>query len=252
MRRILSCFILAGATLGLIAIAGCKADPASRASSDMDKSVTSAAPETRAEPSSPLAGTAPSVFTASSGPDSRPLVVCFGDSLTAGYGADEGESYPDFLQKDLDRDGFHYRVVNEGISGNTTKDGVERLAGVLAMKPELVVVEFGGNDGLRGLKTQTTRTNLAIMIAALKKSGAKVVVAGITLPPDYGPDYVKAFTGNYAALGRQFQVPVLPFILQDVYGVSGMMQADGIHATDQGNEIVAKNVLGMVEPLLRR
>jgi acyl-CoA thioesterase-1 len=134
------------------------------------------------------------------GPDERPLVVCFGDSLTAGYGADEGQSYPDFLQKDLDNDGYRYRVVNEGISGNTTKDGVDRLAGVVKMKPALVVLEFGGNDGLRGLKVQTTRTNLDTMIAALKKSGAKVVLAGMTLPPDYGPDYVKAFTDNYPVL----------------------------------------------------
>ena len=92
--------------------------------------------------------------------------MCFGDSLTAGYGADEGQSYPDFLQKDLDAEGFHYRVVNEGISGNTTKDGIDRLPGILAMKPAVVVLEFGGNDGLRGLKVQTTRTNLDTMIAS--------------------------------------------------------------------------------------
>ncbi len=172
--------------------------------------------------------------------DDRPLIVCFGDSLTAGYGADEGESYPDYLQKDLNKDGYRYRVVNEGVSGNTTKDGVDRLAGVVAMKPAVVVLEFGGNDGLRGFKVGTTRDNLSEMIARLKVSGVKVLVAGITLPPDYGPDYVKEFTGNYPALGKKFDVPVIPFILQDVYGVQGMMQADGIHATDKGNEVVAQ------------
>jgi len=179
-------------------------------------------------------------------------VVCFGDSLTAGYGADEGESYPDFLQKDLDGDGYRYRVVNAGISGNTTKDGVDRLTGVVAMKPAVVVLEFGGNDGLRGLKVGTTRANLSTMIAALKKSGAKVVLAGITLPPDYGHDYVTEFTASYPVLGRRYDVPVIPFLLKDVYGVDGMMQADGIHATDQGNEIVAKNVLPLVEAQLKR
>ncbi len=184
--------------------------------------------------------------------DDRPLIVCFGDSLTAGYGADEGESYPDYLQKDLTKDGYRYRVVNEGVSGNTTKDGVDRLAGVVAMKPAVVVLEFGGNDGLRGFKVGTTRANLSEMIGRLKVSGAKVVVAGITLPPDYGSDYVKEFTGNYPALGRKFDVPVIPFILQDVYGVQGMMQADGIHATDKGNEVVAQNVLSVVEPLLKK
>ncbi len=184
--------------------------------------------------------------------DDRPLIVCFGDSLTAGYGADEGESYPDYLQKDLNKDGYRYRVVNEGVSGNTTKDGVDRLAGVVAMKPAVVVLEFGGNDGLRGFKVGTTRANLSEMIARLKVSGAKVIVAGITLPPDYGSDYVKEFTGNYPALGKKFDVPVIPFILQDVYGVQGMMQADGIHATDKGNEVVAQNVLSVVEPLLKK
>ncbi len=182
----------------------------------------------------------------------RPLVVCFGDSLTAGYGADEGQSYPDFLQRDLENDGYHYRVVNEGVSGNTTKDGVDRVAGVVRMKPALVVLEFGGNDGLRGFKVDTTRTNLSTMIVALKKSGAKVVIAGMTLPPDYGPDYVKAFTANYPVLGRKYDLPVIPFLLKDAYGVDGMIQADGIHATDRGNEVVARNVAPVVEGQLKR
>ncbi len=182
----------------------------------------------------------------------RPLVVCFGDSLTAGYGADDGQSYPDFLQKDLDRDGYRYRVVNEGISGNTTKDGVDRLGTVLALKPEVVVLEFGGNDGLRGLKVGTTRQNLSTMIAALKAAGAKVVLAGITLPPDYGADYVNSFTATYPQLAQKFSVPVLPFLLKDVYGEDGLMQADNIHATNKGNAVVAKNVLPLVEAVLRK
>jgi len=247
MQGILRFFILASFTAGL---AGCKVDSGSRASSEMDKSVSSDPRQATAAPS-PIAGNA-AAAAKDAGPDMRPLVVCFGDSLTAGYGADEGQSYPDFLQKGLDNDGYRYRVVNEGISGNTTKDGVDRLAAVIRMKPALVVLEFGGNDGLRGLKVETTRSNLATMIAALKKAGAKVVIAGMTLPPDYGPDYVKAFTENYPALGRRYAVPVIPFLLKDVYGVNGMMQADNIHATDQGNEVVAKNVLPVVESQLKR
>lgn len=184
--------------------------------------------------------------------DIRPLVVCFGDSLTAGFGADEGQSYPDFLQGDLDHDGFHYRVVNEGVSGNTTKDGLNRLSEVVAMKPAVVVLEFGGNDGLRGVKVETTRTNLSTMIGALEANGAKVVLGGMTLPPSYGADYVNRFTGIYPALGKKFNVPVIPFFLQDVYGREGMIQADGIHATAKGNEGVARTVLPLVEPLLRK
>jgi acyl-CoA thioesterase-1 len=199
-----------------------------------------------------VVNTQPATATSAPAADTRPVIACFGDSLTAGYGADDGQSYPDFLQKDLDEAGYRYRVVNEGISGNTTKDGVDRLSEVVALHPAVVVLEFGGNDGLRGLKTQTTRANLAQMIETLKASGARVVLAGITLPPDYGPDYVNAFTANYPALAHQYGVPVLPFILKNVYGVPGLMQADNIHATDQGNAVVAQNLLPYIEPLLKK
>ena len=184
--------------------------------------------------------------------DLRPLVVCFGDSLTAGFGADPGSSYPDFLQKDLDAKGYKYRVVNEGVSGNTSKDGVERLPGIVAMKPAIVVVEFGGNDGLRGVDVQVTRGNLANIVQTLQSAGAKIVLAGITLPPDYGADYIQQFTRNYTSIARQFRVPLLPFLLQGVYGVDGMMQADRTHATAKGNEVVARNVLPYLLPLLRK
>jgi acyl-CoA thioesterase-1 len=131
------------------------------------------------------AGSAPSA-PAQTAEDGRPLVVCFGDSLTAGYGTGPGESYPDYLQQDLDAQGYHYRVVNEGISGNTTKDGINRIDSILALKPAVVVVEFGGNDGLRGLPIEESRANLDTIIGKLKASGSKVVIAGITLPPNYG------------------------------------------------------------------
>ena len=144
------------------------------------------------------------------------------------------------------------RDRNEGISGNTTKDGVERLSEVIRLRPKVVVLEFGGNDGLRGLKIETTRANLATMIEGLQQGGAKVILAGITLPPDYGPDYVTSFTATYPMLGKQYKIPVIPFLLKDVFGVPGMMQADGIHATGRGNEVVARNVKPLVEALLKR
>ncbi|XCB31931.1 arylesterase [Tunturibacter psychrotolerans] len=184
--------------------------------------------------------------------DKRPVIVCFGDSLTAGYGTDLGQSYPDYLQTDLDAEGYNYRVVNEGISGNTTKDGVERLDRVLALKPAVVVVEFGGNDGLRGLRIEDSRTNLDKIVGTLKASGTKVVLAGITLPPDYGPDYIEQFTDTYAMLAAKYHVPLLPFLLKGVFGVDGMMQADRTHATSAGNQVVVKNVLPLVTPLLKK
>jgi acyl-CoA thioesterase-1 len=184
--------------------------------------------------------------------DHRPLIVCFGDSLTAGYGAETGKSYPDFLQADLDAEGFHYRVVNEGVSGATSKDGVVQLPSIVAMKPAIVVVEFGGNDGLRGLPVADMRANLDTIVAALLRSGAKVVIAGITLPPDYGPDYVTQFTATYPLLAKKYKLPLLPFLLQNVFGVEGMMQQDRTHATAKGNEIVARNVLPLLTLLLKK
>lgn len=241
MRVPFAVSILVVASVGL---AGCKADRASRASSQTDEAVSDLPARQAGAAEPPMQNRVPA--------DPRPVIVCFGDSLTAGYGADDGQSYPDFLQRDLDADGFHYRVINEGVSGNTSKDGVDRLPEVLAEHPQVVVLEFGGNDGLRGVKVATTRDNLAHMIKSLQAAGAKVVLAGITLPPDYGADYVQSFTGNYAALAGKFNVPLLPFVLKDVYGVAGLMQPDNIHATNKGNAIVAKNVLPLVEPLLRR
>ncbi|MDP9039679.1 MAG: arylesterase, partial [Acidobacteriota bacterium] len=179
------------------------------------------------------------------------ILVCFGDSLTAGFGADPGQAYPDFLQQDLDRLGLHYRVVNLGVSGNTTKDGVARLPDVLALHPALVVVEFGGNDGLRGLPIADSRANLDTILDTLQHDNIKLALAGITLPPDYGPDYIRQFTQTYTLLARKYHVPLLPFLLQNVYGVPGLMQRDNTHATARGNQVVAQNVLLLIRPLLK-
>ncbi|MEO6816408.1 MAG: arylesterase [Edaphobacter sp.] len=234
MRQIEVLLILAAITIGM---SGCK-------------SSRTAAPSEPTTASTPAAqAVAPPAATI---PDHRPLVVCFGDSLTAGYGADPGDSYPDFLQADLDALGYPYRVVNEGISGNTTKDAVARLDHILALKPAVVVVELGGNDGLRGLPIADSRANLDKIVATLKASGAKVALAGITLPPDYGPDYIKQFDATYTLLAKKYHVPMLPFLLQGVYGVPGMMQADQTHATAAGNKIVAGNVLPLIQPLLKK
>jgi len=236
------CLILAGFAL---AVAGCHSDVQQDARQDP-------------EPATQIAGNQ-QLTTSNQQPappnrpeDSRPLLVCFGDSLTAGYGTDPGQSYPDYLQSDLDALHYNYRVVNEGVSGNTTKDGVERLPHVLALQPAIVVVEFGGNDGLRGLPIADTRANLDKIVATLKDSGAKVVLAGITLPPDYGPDYIKSFNQTYTLLAAKYHLRMLPFLLKDVYGVPGMMQGDRTHATAKGNEIVARNVMPLVLPLLRK
>jgi acyl-CoA thioesterase I len=238
MRGTNSIVILAVVALSLL---GCRANttPKHVDSSDSNQSIPETAPPTPAPQATPAT-------------DKRPLVVCFGDSLTAGYGTDLGQSYPDYLQKDLDAEGYNYRVVNEGISGNTTKDGANRLDSILALKPAVVVVEFGGNDGLRGLRIEDSRANMDKIVGTLKASGTKVVLAGITLPPDYGPDYIIQFNDTYAMLATKYRVPLLPFLLNGVFGVDGMMQADKTHATSKGNEVVARNVLSLLLPLLKK
>lgn len=186
------------------------------------------------------------------GPDNRPVIVAFGDSLSAGFGADPGQSYPDFVQRELDQRGYPYRVVNAGISGDTTTDGLERIGTVTALRPAVAILEFGGNDGLRGLPVTTTRSNLEQMIVALQKAGTKIVLAGMTLPPNYGTEYIRSFEAVYKDLAKQYHLPLIPFLLFGVGGNPALMQRDGIHPTGEGNRIVAKNVMQVLEPLLSR
>lgn len=182
-----------------------------------------------------------------------PAIVAFGDSLTAGFGAEAGKSYPDYLQKLLDKNGYHYRVVNAGVSGDTSSDGVERLRGVLAVKPAIVIVEFGGNDGLRGMPMTGTKANLQQMIVDLEKTGAKLVLAGMTLPRNYGPQYIKSFEQNYVELAKQYKLVRIPFLLEGVaMSGPGLMQQDGMHATAAGNEKVAATVYRYLLPLLKK
>lgn len=201
------------------------------------------------------AKTAPAQHTATHGvPEAggHPLLVCFGDSLTAGAGVDPNQAYPADLQILLDHAGYDYKVVNAGVSGDTTKDGLNRLGAVAQLHPQVVVVEFGGNDGLRGLSTAQAQHNLDTMVRVLKAGGAKVALAGITLPAQYGGAYVQSFNAMFPTVANRYHVPLLPFILQDVYGVPGDIQEDGIHATAKGNQQVAVNIERLVMPLLHK
>ena len=182
--------------------------------------------------------------------DTRPVIVAFGDSLTAGFGAEPGKSFPDFLQRDLDAAGLKWHVVNRGESGDTTTDGLSRMSSVLSRKPKITIVEFGGNDGLRGLPVETTRANLQQIIQMLQAAGSKVLLAGMTLPPNYGPDYIKPFQQLYVELAVKYKIARIPFLLSDVALRPGLMQGDGIHPTAEGNEIVAKTVMRYLTPLL--
>jgi acyl-CoA thioesterase-1 len=178
-------------------------------------------------------------------PASR-VIVCYGDSLTAGFGVASGQSYPDYLQKKLSG----WQVVNLGVSGDTSSGGVARLSSALERKPSIVVLELGANDGLRGLPLKTTRANLEQMITAFRKAGARVVLAGMTLPPNYGKEYIRDFEAMYQELARKHRLTLIPFLLDGVANPgSGLM--DGLHPTARGNERVAETVFKALRPLLR-
>ena len=182
----------------------------------------------------------------------RPVLVCYGDSITAGYNLPQGQAYSNDLQKDLDARGYHYKVVNSGVSGATTKDAVEGLPSVLRLHPAIVIVEFGGNDGLRGLPLAATRANLDQVLTALEKAHIKVLLAGITLPPNYGPDYIRAFDAVYRDLAAKHRVAFVPMIYRDLIHVPGTIQPDGIHPTAKGAQILAKTLLPALKTLMRK
>jgi len=184
--------------------------------------------------------------------DTRPAIVVFGDSISAGFGLDAGQSFPDLLQQDLDRNGYKYRVVNMGVSGDTTQDGVARMNLALAEKPAVALLELGGNDGLRGVPVEVTRQNLSEMIESFQKAGARVVLAGMTLPPNYGPAYIAKFEAVYRDLTAKYKVTLIPFLLQGVGGDARYMQHDGLHPNAAGAQKVEVLVMKTLEPLLAR
>jgi acyl-CoA thioesterase I len=181
--------------------------------------------------------------------ENDPVIVAFGDSLTQGVA---GRSYPDYLQDLLDQNGYRFRIDNQGVGGDTSSDGLARIDNVIAVHPALVILEFGGNDGLRGVPIESTRKHLEEMIVRLKQAKIPAVLAGITLPPNYGPEYVKPFTAMFPELAKQYHLKLLPFLLVHVYQNPGMMQPDGIHPSGAGNEVIAKDIFELIKPLLKR
>ena len=182
----------------------------------------------------------------------RPAVVCYGDSITAGYGLETGQSFPDALQRDLDRRGYHYKVNNQGTSGATTKDAVAGLHSVLLLHPQVVIVEFGGNDGLRGLPLTETRRNLDAVLTALENAHIKTLLLGITLPPNYGQEYIQQFELIYRDLAKKHHVAFVPMLYKDLVNVPGTIQEDGIHPTAKGSALIARTLLPALTPLLHK
>jgi acyl-CoA thioesterase-1 len=183
---------------------------------------------------------------------SRPVLICYGDSITAGYGLKPGQAYSDFLQQKLDANGYRYKVDNQGTSGATTKDAVAGLHSMMLLHPEIVIVEFGGNDGLRGLPPDQTRRNLDTVLTTLEAAHIKILLAGITLPPNYGGDYIHAFEQVFRDLAAQHQIAFVPMIYKDLAHVPGTIQEDGIHPTVKGSQIIADTLFPALKPLLKK
>jgi len=176
----------------------------------------------------------------------------FGDSISAGYGLEKDQSYPALLQKKFDQEKLPWRVVNQGVSGDTTSGGVARMQRAIERLPAVVLLELGGNDGLRGLPLTSTRDNLEKMIKMFQAAGAQVVLAGMTLPPNYGPDYVKGFEKIYSDLAAKYKTRLIPFLLVDIVTKDmKYFQPDGIHPTQEGAKIVADTVMKTLRPVLK-
>ena len=181
----------------------------------------------------------------------EPVVVFLGDSLTAGYGLEERQAYPVLVKASLEKAGHPVRVVNAGVSGDTTAGGLARLDWLLSQKPDVVVVGLGGNDGLRGLPLDQAEKNLREIVRRSKESGARVLLLGMQIPPNYGPEYAKGFADMYPRIAREFDVPLVPFLLEGVGGIARLNQEDGIHPTAEGQVKVAETVAPYVEEMLR-
>ena len=179
------------------------------------------------------------------------VVVALGDSLTAGLGVAADEAFPARLQARLRAEGYDYRVVNAGVSGDTTAGGLRRVDWALRAHPDVVIVALGANDGLRGQSPQAIRANLEEIVARLQAAGARVLLVGMRLPPNYGAEYTKEFEAVFPAVARRAKITLMPFLLDGVAADPRLNQADGIHPTAAGQQMIADRLWPYLRPLLR-
>jgi len=183
----------------------------------------------------------------------RPVILIVGDSLSAGYGVAVDATWVALLQRRLTNEGYGYRVVNASISGDTTGGALNRLPRALELHhPAIVVLELGGNDGLRGLPLKQVRANFEAMLAKIKAAGAQPVLIGMRMPTNYGPAYADGFHALYGELASKYDAPHLDFFLDGVALESELMQADGIHPTAQAQPILLDNVWPVLQPILKK
>lgn len=181
-------------------------------------------------------------------------IVFFGDSLTAGYGLEDVENaFPGLIQDKIDSLQLNYRVVNSGISGETTAGGKNRIDWVLNEQPDIFVLELGANDGLRGVNLSATKSNLQFIINAVQKKypDTKIVLAGMQIPPNMGQEYTAEFKNIFPDLAEKNAIVLVPFLLENVGGIANLNQSDGIHPTKEGHIILAKNVWEVLGPIIQ-
>ena len=209
-----------------------------------------AVPRPSVTPAAPAAGrpTVPSVGSTSAA--ALPLVVFLGDSLTAGLGVDADQAFPALVVQSLADRGCAVRLVNAGVSGDTTAGGRSRVDWVLSQKPAVLVVELGANDALRGQPLESIESNLREIVRRAKAAGARVLVAGMQMPPSYGPEYSAGFAAIFERVSREESVALMPFLLEGVGGDPALNQGDGIHPTPDGHRHIARRVEPFLAPLL--
>jgi len=188
-------------------------------------------------------------------PEPQPqTILCFGNSITAGYNLDPEYAYPAVLEKKLKKQGYEVRVVNAGLSGETSAGGLERINWILRRSIDVFILELGGNDGLRGLPLEQTRKNLQGIIDRVRSEypEAGIVIAGMMVPPNMGERYGNEFVAMYPELARRNNASLIPFLLEGVGGNPALNMPDGIHPNAEGHEIVAEHVMKVIKPLLKK
>jgi len=183
----------------------------------------------------------------------NPKILVYGDSLSAAYGIPQQQGWAALLKEKLNRENLNFEVINASISGETTSGGLTRLARTLDQtKPQTIIIELGANDGLRGLPVKNMRDNLDAMIQLSKKSGARVLLIGMRIPPNYGQKYTEEFSQTYIKLASQHKIPVVPFMLENVAAKPDLIQQDGLHPNTLGQPIILENIWPALQRLIKK
>lgn len=185
--------------------------------------------------------------------DALPKILIYGDSLSAAYGLPQQSGWPALLQKKLQAEGYQYAIVNASISGETTSGGLSRLKKTLqTIQPAIIILELGANDGLRGLPVNAMTQNLTAMIEQMQKTKAPILLAGMKIPPNYGPRYTEGFANSYKQLSEQYGLTLIPFLLDNVAAQQHLLLQDGLHPNAEGQVIMLRNIWPHLKPLLKK